>query len=544
MGHQPAARDFNGHVLGNSFLNSVHARYTGTNSNSANGGIKLNSLGKFDLTDPNGTTEYDSIFKGYTCWQSATTNSPAKTKADGTEIKTKAECEAIYGAGAWRADQDGSLAATSVQGTCTTCHDVHNSLFVETQAEAALRKTCENCHVNNATTGATDATAPQVSISAINHPTTAGTPFDTTKYESACVVCHMATQAEANGNQNSMPVHLWRINTSAAYSTFPSPAQAYGGSCSKHTGASQNLQYLPVVYLSDTSSANCTAAAGTWTAVTKDQNAQVADDDGYAKAVWVDLDLACGQCHGGSFGATQTANGAPYLSKATAALYAPLMHSGASVSQTPVGATPVATGCATLTANGALNANAGKVGDTFTLTDSTTAAHTLYINWGDGTPLSSTLTHPYVHSGHYQVVQTVVDSCGYKSQKVYTITVTGGDNGKGNLKITSSGAAFNYTYQVYATGNSAAITNGKLDVGATKTVILDGGSTYTVKLLLPPITAATPGTCSISGQACLKDSDCPLDVATDTHETCSATLGQHACTLGQWMCHSWWSSNL
>ena len=42
-----AGRDFNGHVLGNSFLNSVHARYAGVNNNAANGGITLNSLGKY-----------------------------------------------------------------------------------------------------------------------------------------------------------------------------------------------------------------------------------------------------------------------------------------------------------------------------------------------------------------------------------------------------------------------------------------------------------------------------------------------------------------
>jgi len=126
-----------------------------------------------------------------------------------------------------------------------------------------------------------------------------GTPFDTNKYESACVVCHMATQAIENGNQVSSAVHLWRINTDASYDTFPTTGQFYGGTCSVHTGAVQNAPYLPVVYLSDTSSSNCTAASGTWTDVTKDRNAQTASEGTYANAVWVDLDLACGQCHGG-----------------------------------------------------------------------------------------------------------------------------------------------------------------------------------------------------------------------------------------------------
>jgi len=111
-------QDWNGHVIGNSFLNSAHARFTGT--------IALNALGKYDLYDPTGNnngnaSKYDSDFQGYTCWQSPSSSSPAKTKADGSEITNKTECETLYGAGSWRSDS---------QGTCVTCHDVHNSLFV------------------------------------------------------------------------------------------------------------------------------------------------------------------------------------------------------------------------------------------------------------------------------------------------------------------------------------------------------------------------------------------------------------------------------
>ena len=323
--------DFNGHVLGNSFLNSVHARYVG--GQSGNGSITLNSLGKYDLTDPNGTSEYRSAFKGYTCWQSPSSNSPAKTKPDGTEIKTKTDCETIYGAGSWRADQDGSLATTSIQGTCTTCHDVHNSLFVTGQSEKAIRKTCTDCHVNNQTITATDSGAPQIDPTKINHPQGAGTPFDTTLFgNDSCVVCHMATQAVSNGYQNSMAAHVWRISTDPNYSTFPSTGQFYGGTCSAHTGAVQNAPYLPVVYLSDASAANCVAAAGTWTATTRDRNAQTAPEYNtngsvqYPNAVWVDTDMACGQCHGGSYGAGKTQNGAMYMPKFGLASLATGMH--------------------------------------------------------------------------------------------------------------------------------------------------------------------------------------------------------------------------
>jgi hypothetical protein len=408
-----AGRDFNGHILGNAFLNSPHARYAGVNSNSANGGTKLNSLGKNDLYDPSGTSEYGSIFKGYTCWQSPTTNSPAKTKADGTEIKTKSECESLYGAGSWRADQDGSLAATSMQGTCTTCHDVHNSLFVDSQAEAAIRKTCEDCHVNNSTTGATDGSAPQVVVEAMNHPMGGGTPFDTTKYESACVVCHMATQAVANGNANSLAAHVWRINTDASYNTFPTTAQFYGGSCSVHTGAVQNSPYLPVVYLSDISSANCATALGTWTNVTKDRNAQTAPDGAYTNAVWVDLDMACGQCHGGSAGQEATKNNAPFMDKAYLAAVAASMH-GVSASAAP-------TANATVTVSNY----------TVTLTDNSSNGSNITVNWNDGSVSTGASgdvkSHTYTNAGTYTIKDTAAAN-GMYDTKFFTVAVPNTSN--------------------------------------------------------------------------------------------------------------------
>jgi predicted CXXCH cytochrome family protein len=300
-----SGRDFNGHVLGNSFLNSVHARYQGTNAGA--GSITKNSLGKFDLTDPrptsaNTATEYKSDFKGYTCWQSTSSSSPGMTKADGSEISTKAECEALYGAGSWRMDTGSSSAGQAgYQGTCTTCHDVHNSLFVPAQAEKAMRKTCEKCHVENFTTGATDSRLTQ--IVTINHSQKPGTPFDLTKYESSCVVCHMALQAQENGDQNSMPVHVWRINTDAAYNTFPTADQFNGTN-----GASmdRNAQVAPERYTT------LSGVTGT-----------------YNNAVWVDLDLACGQCHGGSLGTSKTHNVAPYFDKTYLSSTAKNMHSGA-----------------------------------------------------------------------------------------------------------------------------------------------------------------------------------------------------------------------
>ncbi len=275
-------RDFSGHFVGMAFLNSPHARYTGAQS--GNGSLTLNSLGEKDLTDPNGTTEYNSRFKGYLCYQSPTSSSQGTTMGlNGsavTLVANKSECDSLYtpksalaaGFSAWRAD-DGAI-ADGTQGTCVTCHDIHNSMFVATEHNKAIRKTCEDCHVSNATTNATDVNAP--AVQAFNHPQTSGTPFDTSRYpDGPCIVCHMASQAQLNGDQNSFLPHIWRINTNPSYSTFPSLDQWNGTNGVK---MDHNVQTAPETYWGGT----------------------------YKKAAWVDLDLACGQCHGGGSMAVTT----------------------------------------------------------------------------------------------------------------------------------------------------------------------------------------------------------------------------------------------
>ena len=359
-------RDWNGHVIGDMFLNSPHARYTGT--------ITKNSLGKYDLSDPEGTVQYNSAFQGFTCWQSSTSSSPAKTQADGSEIKTKSDCENLYGAGAWRSDN---------QGTCVTCHDVHNSMFVADQAEKALRKGCGSCHSDSGYAAAVPGT-PQ--IAKINHPAGTNTPFDTAQYENSCVVCHMAQQQEDDEyNTLSLPAHLWRISTDAAYDTFPTMAQFYGGSCNVHSGAVQNATSTPQVFLSDISSANCTAAGGTWTPVTKDRNAQTAPDGTYTQAVWVDLDLACGQCHGGSAGPNFVRPGAPWINKTELATDAANMHLNSGNNVKPVASMTLDATDRDLVKKGIQV----YVGDTISVTDTSTDIDgnlsTITVAWGDGT---------------------------------------------------------------------------------------------------------------------------------------------------------------
>jgi hypothetical protein len=115
-------------------------------------------------------------------------------------------------------------------------------------------------------------------------------------------------------------MHLWRINTDSAYDTFPSQAAFYGGICSKNP--MDPVTGFPI----NTTQALCEADSGVWTAAVKDRRAMSAPDITYASAVWVDIDLACGQCHGGSKGPSGVTNGAPYINKANLAELAKNIH--------------------------------------------------------------------------------------------------------------------------------------------------------------------------------------------------------------------------
>jgi hypothetical protein len=460
--------DFVNHPLGPQFLNSPHGLFTGT--------ITPNKLGKWDIA----TSTYASTFKGKGCFQSATSNSPAMTKADGSHISNKAECETLYGAGAWRNEIAG-------QGSCTTCHDVHNSLFVEGEGHHALRRECQDCHSDSADAlGYKAAGVPQVDA-AVSHPTGAGTPFDTSLYHNACEVCHMPKPTSSG-----FPAHLWRIKSDAAYSTFPAAADISG-----------NVKKV----------------------------ANASPDGSYANAVWVDIDLACGQCHGGS--STVTKNGAMYKTKEQLAAQAKFMHNNHAVPRFTWSADSVTSfkvnfdagttvcpseaGCSyawdfgdssagagvtvsrtyadgtartvtlTVTANGsaqsdstsksvtptAVNAKptaAGLTGMTqsaytVNFTDASTDAETaqtalsVTVNWGDGTistgPGGSAFSHTYGRAMTYNIIQTVSDGTLFANASVkksvpvkYSITGDvsgGGSSGSVYLSLLKNGRRVKFT---------------------------------------------------------------------------------------------------
>ena len=146
----------------------------------------------------------------------------------------------------------------SAAGSCVTCHDVHEPLNENVAGMSkSVKVACTDCHSSSTAT-----VSPQVDLSHINHSAGSGTPLEHVASDpsSACIICHQPPGIK----------HIWRINTDPSYSTYGDYTYAYPVNGPSATTAAKNVN------LSNT-----------------------APDGTYSDAVWIDLDNACGQCHGG-----------------------------------------------------------------------------------------------------------------------------------------------------------------------------------------------------------------------------------------------------
>jgi hypothetical protein len=258
--------EFNSHPIGNEFLNSTHAKFTGT--------MVPNALGKYDIVGADVLSNYGSQhFYGKDCRATATSANILETfvKPDKTVGIIKSQADCTEAGGVWVDDNETANATANTGRSCATCHDVHQSTVPAVNATEPFRRECDGCHNRP--------------LTMMNHPSGTGTPLgDMTDVPAACEKCHMP-KATADG----FPIHLFRINPNAAYSTFPSADE----------------------FLGNTKKVANTSPDGT-----------------YASAVWVDLDLACGQCHGGGSNSTDNppSGNAPYKTKAALGVAAQNMH--------------------------------------------------------------------------------------------------------------------------------------------------------------------------------------------------------------------------
>ena len=172
---------------------------------------------------------------------------------------------------------------------CTGCHDPHQSVVAAVGAPQPIATTCDKCHTLSSTI-----------LSTINHPMGPGTPFPTgtsADIPGACITCHMQA---ALGRANS---HLFRISGDPGYRTFPTPSQLY----------TQGITSL-----------------GTETEYSEMNGSP------FVPASWLDADLACGQCHVGNDGVTNSYGltmppgmpGSHAYTKTQLAYWASVMHPG------------------------------------------------------------------------------------------------------------------------------------------------------------------------------------------------------------------------
>jgi hypothetical protein len=170
---------------------------------------------------------------------------------------------------------------------CTECHDPHQSTIAAVNATKPIVNKCSDCHVLSNTI-----------MNNINHPFGPGTPFPTgapSDVPGSCQICHMVS---GNGVAQS---HIWRINPDPNYYTYPTPAQLYTQGITAPNTVLEN---------------------------------SALDGFIYPQAAWLDVDLACGQCHVGNDGVTTLYNmtlppgmpGAHAYTRAQLAQFAQVMH--------------------------------------------------------------------------------------------------------------------------------------------------------------------------------------------------------------------------
>jgi hypothetical protein len=209
----------------------------------------------------------------------------------------------------------------------------------------------------------------------MRHPLGANTPYGESGGNAAvaCEICHMP-KATSGG----FPMHLWRINSSASYTTFPAHAD------------------------------NAAFTAGK-------KIANTAADGSYTNAVWVELDYACGQCHVGDKGTGKP--GLPVFSKATLAAFAAGIHQADGTNTPPT----------------AVISGLGQTGFTVSFTDASTDAETaqaslaVTVKWGDGAASTGSggglFSHTYSTAGTFPIFYTVQDAGGLFNSTTTSVTV-------------------------------------------------------------------------------------------------------------------------
>jgi Carboxypeptidase regulatory-like domain len=136
----------------------------------------------------------------------------------------------------------------------------------------------------------------------------------------------------------------------------------------------------------------------------------------------IDVQTACGQCHGGSAGSGATKNGAPYYSLTALSSAAAVIHQSGLVSQ--VTATPVVS-------KGMVTVTGWAVSFTDASTDPDGTTDAVTVNWGDGNidlgVMGGTFTHTYsnLRARNYIITHVVTDPVNPRliSKEAFSVNV-------------------------------------------------------------------------------------------------------------------------
>jgi hypothetical protein len=445
-----STQTFGSHYLGEAFLNSPHARFSGSMSQNVTGTYVVNN---------NVPTSYNSAFKGYVCLD--TTNGSGgdrySTYWNGTAnatITNLEQCNLANGFGTLGSPDTTNHGywAQESQGACTTCHDVHNTLVLNAYEANALKLQCQDCHSDTTGLGGTGyATAPgfskiQINLATIGHPKGSNTPFDATRFANPCVTCHMPPTASG-----ADPMHFFRINNSATYTTFPT----------------------------------VTAFSSGWKLPTIASDTHAASGLPYANAVWTDLGFACGQCHYTT--GLEYVSGNPVFDVNTLSTYATGIHNNSTI----IPSFSLNYGITNLTASVSGSAICG--------TGATCSAFTYTWTWGDGvTTAGQTTTHAYTTAGTYTITLTVTDTNGNSGQKAEKFIAIG---------VTAAPvASFSTPCASALTGMTASLTDNSSNLGTGGGVKVFWGDGLSELQYYPISTAFThtylnPGTYTITQYA-------------------------------------------
>lgn len=252
--------------------------------------------------------------------------------------------------------------SSTLPGTagCTGCHDPHfttvNSPNVPTNPSWGVLYSDNGMTKVNSPSGpqgempalvssganshnCNDAQCHGNSMQTLNHSTGPGTPFPTgtaADFPGACFTCHM------QGSSGVGQSHLFRINPTATYYTYPSAAQWYAGSKALLADPTAFVLYNGVTLANGTYSyLNGTVTSyGVPSPAMINSTATAAYVNGTYAPPANDVDIVCGQCHGGggstdSRGDTNapytnpygiTTTGAPYFQRPYLASIAANIH--------------------------------------------------------------------------------------------------------------------------------------------------------------------------------------------------------------------------